>query len=69
MNTYSSSSFIGNFGLGTGVVGGGGVNRTDIGVVKLIDRGYLSYLLLRNLLLSMFMERVVHPYISMGMAD
>ena len=36
MNNFSSSGVIANFGLGTGVVGGGGGNGTDIGVGNLM---------------------------------
>ena len=69
MNTCSSSGVISNFGLGTVVVGGGGGNGTNIGVMTLMVGGYVSSLFLSNLLLSMFMVRGVHPYVPMGMVD
>ena len=69
MNACSSSGVIANFGLGTVVVGGAGGNGTNIGVMTLMVGGDVSYLLLRNLLISMFMVRGIHPSVPMGMVD
>ena len=51
MNACSSSGVISNFGLETGVFGGGGGNGTNIGVMTLMGGGDVSFSMLRNLLL------------------
>ena len=56
MNDCSSSGIIANFGLGDGVFGGGGGNGPDIGAMTFMSGGDVSSSLLRNLLLSIFLE-------------
>ena len=69
MNACSSSGFISSFCLGTGVVGGSGGKGTEIGARTLIGGEDVSASLPRNLMLSMFLEREIHPSMPMGMVD
>ena len=69
MNNYYSSGVIANFGLGTGVVGGFGGNGTRTGVRTFLGGVDVSSSFLRNLLISMFLERGIHPSMPTGMID
>ena len=67
MNVCYSYGVIASFGLKTVVFGGGGGKGTDIGVMALMGGGDVSSSLLRNQMLSIFMERGIHPSMPMGM--
>ena len=69
MNAYSSSGVISNFGIWTGVFGGGGGKGTEIGVIILMGGGDVSSSLMRNSVLSIFLERGIQSSMPIGMVD
>ena len=67
MNSCSSSIVVSSFGLRNGVFGGSGGQGTEIGVTILMGGVDVSFSFLRNLILSMFLEIGIHPYMHIGM--
>ena len=61
MNYCSSSGFIASFGLGTGIVDGARGNQTDMCVGTLMAVKSISLSSLGIYLMSMFLERGIHP--------
>ena len=58
INACSSSGVVASFGLGTGVVGGGGGQGNEIGVMTLMGGGHVSTSFLSNLMLQFFWKGV-----------
>ena len=69
MNTCSSYGVIVSFGLEGRIFGGGGGKGTEIVVIILTGGGDVSSPLLRNSVLSMFLEIGIHTSMPICMVD